>query len=118
MEWFKSLFRQSRFNAALPTPQEPEINLVMQMVMTMTQKEWVEEQLTQCSIERMMEVSGIREAHIQSLRNAGITNLRIARERESLPLMGATNDWAQDWLRNFVSRLEREYRQHRRKLTN
>ena len=118
MEWFKSLFRQSRSNAALPTPQEPEKNLVMEAAMAMTQKEWVEEQLTQCSIERMMEVSGIREAHIQSLRNAGITNLRIARERESLPLMGATNDWAQDWLRNFVSRLEREYRQHRRKLIN
>ena len=86
--------------------------------MALTQKEWVEAQLARCSIERMMEVNGIREAHIQALRNAGITNLRIARERESLPLMGATNDWAQDWLRTFVSRLEREYRQHRQKLTH
>lgn len=118
MEWFKSLFRQSCSNAVLPMPQELERNLVLESVLAMTQKEWVEEQLTRCSIERMMEVSGIREAHIQALRNAGITNLRIARERESLPLMGATNDWVQDWLRNFVSQLEREYRQHRRKLTN
>ena len=45
--------------------------------------------------------------------HAKITNLREARECTSLPLLGATADWVTSWLRNFVSRLEREYHQHR-----
>ena len=84
----------------------------------LTQKEWVEEQLALCSIDRLLDVSGIREAHIHMLRNAGITNLNEAREAGKLPLMGATGDWAQDWLRNHISQLEREYRKHRRQLEN
>ena len=119
MEWLKSLFRK-------PEPISPVNSHSSKQLLThdpareraavLTQTQWVEEQLTQCSIDRLLEVSGIREAHIKTLRNAGITNLREARECAQLPLMGGTADWASGWVKNHVFTLNREYQRHQKAL--
>lgn len=116
MEWLKSLFRKPEpvSQVKIPTPPSPPVhNPARERAVVLSQTEWVNEQLSQCPVERLLEVSGLREAHINTLRHAKITNLREARECTSLPLLGATADWVTSWLRNFVSRLEREYHQHR-----
>lgn len=115
MEWLKSLFRQSQPTASAPVSlatMPVENTYARERAGVLAQKEWVEEQLALTPIDRLLSVSGIREAHLHTLRNAGITNLREAREVGQLPLMGSSGEWAQDWLRNHVSQLEREYRRH------
>ena len=119
MEWLKSLFRKPGHISPVHSQSaalRPEVAQARERAATLTQKEWVEEQLATYPIERLLEVSGIREAHIHTLRRAGIATLYDARKCETLPLMGATGDWVQEWLHNFIFNLQREYRQHRHHL--
>ncbi len=116
MEWLKSLLRKPEHISPVSSKFSAECverAQARERAAVLTQKEWVEEQLAMYPVEHLMEVNGIREAHIQTLRQAGIVTLYEVRTCETLPLMGATGDWVREWLYNFIFTLQREYRQHR-----
>jgi predicted flap endonuclease-1-like 5' DNA nuclease len=119
MKWLTNLFRRAE-PAPIPSPQVPSQKAAptpeMQRTLVLTQRAWVDEQLSQRNIDDLLAINGIQAAHLRSLRSAGIETLLQANQCQNLPLMAATGDWVRDWLRRRVSTLEREYLKHRKEL--
>ncbi|MBB6051920.1 hypothetical protein [Armatimonas rosea] len=119
MKWLTNLFRRAE-PAPLPAPQAPPQKPAptpeMQRTLVLTQRAWVDEQLSLRSIDDLLAINGIQAAHLRSLRSAGIETLLQANQCKDLPLMAATGDWVRDWLRRQVSSLERDYLKYRKEL--
>lgn len=119
MKWLTTLFRRAEpapETAPQVAPQKPAPTPEMRRTLVLTQRAWVEEQLSQRSIDDLLAIDGIQAAHLRSLRSAGITTLLQAHQCKDLPLMAATGDWVRDWLRRRVGSLEWEYLKYRKEL--
>lgn len=121
MKWLTTLFRRAE-PAPIPSPQalpqKPAPTPEMQRTLVLTQRAWVDEQLSLRSIDDLLAINGIQAAHLRSLRSAGISTLLQAHQCKDLPLMAATGDWVRDWLQRRVSALERDFLKYRKELEN